>query len=441
MSQVTDPELSRGGIDPARIRRIRVRYAPSPTGIPHIGNIRTALFNYLFAKNQKGTFILRIEDTDQKRLVPNAVEKIRESLSILSLDPDEEYHQSKRLDVYKKHLEILIKNGLAYEEENAWRFKVEKGKNLNWKDVVHGEISFSADVIEDFIIIKSDGYPTYHFASVVDDHDMQISHVFRGDEWISSTPKHLLLYESFGWDPPQFVHMPPILGANKKKLSKRDGAKSVMEYIEEGYLPEAITNFMAFLGWAPKNNQEIFSLEELIKEFSIERINKNSPIFNLQKLNWFNSQWIRKIDAHELAKRIHEKFPKFELNKIIDNLPLVRERLSSLDDFPKLTSFLLLEDKIKVDASKVILPAVDLSKIVNEYKPIQSQWTKANIGNATISVIERENLSKPQTLNSIGTAVSGSTVTPPIYDSLEKLGFDKTISRIEDVIKKKENRG
>ncbi|MBI4037932.1 glutamate--tRNA ligase [Candidatus Curtissbacteria bacterium] len=420
------------------MNKIKVRYAPSPTGIPHVGNIRTALFNYLFAKNKKGKFILRIEDTDRKRLVPQAEEKIEESLKALNLNWDEKIIQSQRLEIYKKYLDQLKEKKVVYEDEGSWRFKVEKGQELTWSDGVHGAVSFKSDVIEDFVIIKSDGFPTYHFASVVDDHDTQISHVFRGDEWISSTPKHLMIYQSFGWQAPVFVHLPVILGADKKKLSKREGAKTVFEYLEEGLLPETIINFLALLGWSPEGEQEIFSLEELVKEFSIERINKNSPVFNVDKLIWMNGQWIHKrLEVGDLVERINKKFPNLNKKEILEYLPLVRDRLSSIDDYPKITNFLTSE-KINIDPNKIILPADKLVKIKNEYKVIDPlKWDKTFIGNATASVIQHEGLSKGETLSSIGTAVSGSTVTPPIYDSLEKLGKEKTLERLDEAIRKK----
>src|SRR3989344_1319359 len=356
--------------------QVRVRYAPSPTGIPHIGNIRTALFNYLFAKSQKGIFILRIEDTDQKRLIPGTIEKIKESLELLKLKWDEYYVQSARLDLYKKYLQQLKDKNLAYEEEGAWRFKVAKGKDLEWSDLVHGPVKFSSEVIEDFVIVKSDGFPTYHFASVVDDHDLNISHVFRGDEWISSTPKHLLLYQSLGWQPPAFLHLPPILGPDKKKLSKREGAKSVMEYLKEGYLPEALINFLAFLGWAPKGDRELYTLDELCQEFSIDRINKNSPIFNLQKLDWFNGQWIRKIDVDSLADRIMKHLPKskYSKNQIVEKIPLVKERMRTLNDFEGLVGFIIDES---VDVGYVKDPKA-VKPILEAYKSIApNNWTSS----------------------------------------------------------------
>ena len=228
--------------------KVRVRYAPSPTGVLHIGGIRTALFNYLLAKNQNGDFILRIEDTDRKRLIPESIGEIKQSLELLALKWDEYYVQSERLKIYQKYLNQLKAKGVVYEDEGAWRYKVEKGKKIEWVDGLHGKVKFTSDVIEDFVIMKSDKFPTYHLANVVDDNLMNITHILRGDEWLSSTPKHLMLYEAFNWQPPIFIHLPTILGSNHKKLSKREGAKSARQYINEGYLPEALINFLALLG-------------------------------------------------------------------------------------------------------------------------------------------------------------------------------------------------
>lgn len=432
--------------DPERAERVegesngsvRVRYAPSPTGIPHVGNIRTALFNYLFAKKEGGKFLLRIEDTDQTRLVPESVAKIKQSLKLLGLTFDEEeLYQSKRLDLYKKHLDQLKEKGLAYQDEGAWRFKVEKGKTLSWIDAVHGKVEFKSDVIEDFIIIKSDDYPTYHFANVIDDHETKISHVFRGDEWIPSTPKHLLLYESFGWEPPIFVHLPAILGPDHKKLSKRQGAKSVIEFIEEGYLPEAIANFLAFLGWAPKDNQELFSLEELVKAFSIDRINKNSPIFNLEKLSWFNGQWIKKLDVDDLAARLSKEFPDYSVDKIKEIVPLINSRIFTLGEFKNIAGFFFekpnvdsLVDDIPV-SSAILTNAVTVLTAV-----VEADWVADNLKAQIVALAEKEQVEPKNLFRGIGIAVSGSMVTPPLFESLNKLGREESISRIEEASKK-----
>lgn len=419
------------------MENIKVRYGPSPTGIPHIGNVRTALFNFLFAKSQNGQFFLRIEDTDQARIMPGAVDKIQKSLKLLGLAWDSEIiFQSQRLEIYKKHLEILKEKKLVYEDEGAWRFKTQTAKStITWQDVVHGQVSFPANVLEDFIIIKSDGFPTYHFASVVDDHLMEISHVLRGDEWISSTPKHILLYEAFGWQNPKFVHLPPILGTDHKKLSKRDGAKSIMEYIDEGYLEEALINFMVLLGWSPKSNQEIFSLDELTKQFSLDRINKNSPVFNIEKLNWFNGQWIRKISNDELETKINGKFPQLEKSKVADVLPIVKDRLTTLLDFKNMSSFFFEKPDINTHINDVSVSKGVLEDLVSGLEDINS-WTEEKISQIVVTIMEKENLTKAQVYRSIGIAISGELVTPPIFQSLEKLGKNQTIERLKDAAKK-----
>lgn len=418
------------------MENIKVRYGPSPTGIPHIGNIRTALFNFLFAKSKNGQFFLRIEDTDRTRIVPGAVEKIQQSLKLLGLHSDGEIiYQSKRLEIYKKHLEILKEKKLAYEDEGAWRFKIStRSPKIGWQDLVHGQVEFPTNVLEDFIIVKSDGFPTYHFASVVDDHLMEISHVIRGDEWISSTPKHILLYEAFTWQHPQFVHLPPILGADHKKLSKRDGAKSIMEYIDEGYLPEALINFMVLLGWSPKGNQEIFSLDQLCKEFSLERINKNSPIFNIEKLNWFNGQWIRKIPDNKLIEMINNKFPQFDKSKIADVLPIVKDRLITLLDFEKISSLFFQKPDTKSHLSDISISKNVLEDLISELEEID-KWDEQIVSEIITAQMDKENLSKAQMYKSLGIAISGELVTPPIFAAIEVLGKAETIKRLKSALK------
>jgi glutamyl/glutaminyl-tRNA synthetase len=240
---------------------VKVRFAPSPTGIPHVGNIRTALFDYFFAKNQNGKFILRLEDTDQSRKVEGAVEAIKESLSWLGAEWDEFVTQSERLSEYKKYAEELVKKGFATLENGAVRFIVEKSPGkISWEDAVgRKKVEYDSKDVEDFIILKADGFPTYHLANVVDDHLMEITHVIRGEDWIPSTPKHILLYNALGWDTPVFAHVPNVMGVDGKKLSKRRGAKSALDFKKEGFLPEALLNYLMLLGWSPKNDQEILT--------------------------------------------------------------------------------------------------------------------------------------------------------------------------------------
>lgn len=287
---------------------VRVRFAPSPTGIPHIGNTRTAFFNFLFAKANKGEFILRIEDTDQKRIVEGAESAIIEILSWLGINYDGEVlHQSKRLEIYKKYSNELLSKKIAYEKDGAIWVKMPDEKNFEWEDLVgNKKIKFEGKDQEDFVIIKSDGFPTYHLANVVDDKLMEITHVIRGEEWISSTPKHIYLYDSFGWQKPHFAHLPVILGPDHSKLSKRHGAKSVLDYRNEGFLKESLLNFMALLGWNPGGNKEEMSLEEMIKLFKIEDVNNANPIFDIKKLEWLNGVWIRKVK--DLEKRLKDYY-------------------------------------------------------------------------------------------------------------------------------------
>lgn len=431
-SEANGPKTSR----PENNQKVRVRFPPSPTGVPHIGSIRTALFNYLFAKNQGGDFILRIEDTDQNRLVPGSVDQIKQSLELLSLKWDEYYVQSERLEIYAQHLEILKEKGVVYEEEGAWRFKVPQGKTYFWQDGVHGKVEFKSDVIEDFIIIKSDKFPTYHFANVVDDHDMRISHVMRGDEWLPSTPKHLALYEAFGWEPPTFVHMPVIIGTDHKKLSKRDGAKSVMDFIAEGYLAETLVNFLVFLGWSPKDNRELFSLEELTKEFSLDRINKSNPIFNLEKLKWFNGQWIKKLDVDDLAQRLSKEFPEYDVEKIKEIVPLVNSRIFTLKDFKSIAGFFFEKPKEDQMASIPVSKSVLLAVAAVFGAVPETDWVADNLKSLVVALAEKEKIEPKDLYRGIGIAISGSMVTPPLFESLSKLGREESIDRLKNAAKK-----
>ena len=416
------------------MEKVIVRYAPSPTGIPHIGNIRTALYNFLLAKSQKGKFILRIEDTDRKRFVPESIESIEESLKVLGLNWDEVCRQSERLSVYQRALKLLKEKNLVYEDDGAWRFKVEKGRKLEWNDLVHGQVEFTADVIEDFVIVKSDGYPTYHFASVVDDHDLQISHVLRGDEWISSTPKHLLLYQAFGWNPPQFIHVPAILGPDKKKLSKREGARSVLEYIDDGYLPEALVNFLALLGWSPKGDRELFTLDELIAEFQVERLNKNSPIFSIEKLKWLNGQWIRKLDENKYIEKIKNFYPNYDSLVTVNAAPLTQERVSTLADYKKIANF-FYEPPKEIPPIPNTVSAGTISQLESTFRNL-SDWEAPNIKQAIDGTAQAEKVDRVGLITGVRNIVSGSTVTPPLYESLETLGQEETVKRLEKYLEK-----
>jgi glutamyl/glutaminyl-tRNA synthetase len=337
---------------------VRVRFAPSPTGIPHLGNTRTAFFNFLFARHSNGKFYLRIEDTDKKREVEGAKDLILETLSFLDLSFDEEVvYQSKRLDHYKKYSKELLDKGVAYKKDGAiWVDVSKRLEDFKWVDGVgKKEIVFKKETLEDFVILKSDGFPTYHLANVVDDHLMEITHVIRGEEWISSTPKHILLYDSFGWEKPTFVHLPVILGPDRAKLSKRHGAKSLLEYRDEGYIKEGILNFMAFLGWNPGEDKEILSVDEMIELFKLEDINVSNPVFDQKKLDWLNGVWIRKLyEEGKLKERLGLFFKDdkkvlsiLESDKADLFIQSSFSRMKTLLDFKKL----FFQDK-KVEYSK-----------------------------------------------------------------------------------------
>lgn len=415
-------------------QNVRVRIAPSPTGIPHIGNTRTALFNFLFARHHKGNFILRIEDTDQARIVPGAEEAIKEILTWLGLTPDEFYRQSERLDLYKKAVEELLKKGLARKDEGAVRFIVQKGKTVSWNDKVGDKhISFQTDDIEDFVILKSDGFPTYHLANVVDDHEMKISHVMRGDEWISSTPKHILLYEAFGWEPPVFAHLPVILGPDKTKLSKRHGAESALAYRDKGYLKEALINFMLLLGWTHPKQKEIFSIDEAIKLFDLKDINTNSPVFDIKKLEWMNGKYIRKTPDDELATFVWEYTKKkYPLEKIKRVTPLVKERMNKLSEFITLSGF-LLENEAPIPLMITPYYSTNISgATISRMEEIpKSQWNEENLNKAFNAAIQTAGTSTNDFFMDLRGTIAGSRVTPPITESVEILGKDEFLRRLK----------
>lgn len=410
---------------------IRVRIAPSPTGIPHIGNTRTALFNYLFAKHNKGKFIVRIEDTDQARIIPGAKEAIFEIYKWLRLSWDEEYVQSERKDIYKEHVSQLLKKGLAYKDEGAVRFKVPTNREISWTDLIgNKKISFKTDVLEDFVILKSDGFPTYHLANVVDDHLMEISHVIRGDEWISSTPKHILLYEAFGWELPIFAHLPVILGPDKTKLSKRHGARSVLDLRNAGYLKEALLNFMALLGWSHSKEKEILSLQELIETFELKDVGTVAPIFDLQKLTWMNGEYVRMMSDKILISTLSDfyKDDKDVLSVLKTNpktigliIGLARTRMKTLIEFK---NFVIPNDLELSKDEKLI------AKIISDKFSAISNWNKDAILVAMREVI-KENKIKGSLLYKI---ITGREFGLPLPESLGILGKEKTLERIKKAL-------
>lgn len=422
---------------------VRVRTAPSPTGIPHIGNTWAALFNFLWARKNRGKFILRIEDTDQARVVPQSLSKIYETLKWLGLEYDEgpdvggeyaPYIQSERQELYRQYAQELIDKGFAYDDNGAVRFQTKKTGRTSWVDLVGNKnIEFENASQEDFVILKSDGFPTYHLANVVDDRLMGITHVIRGSEWISSTPKHIMIYVAFGWDLPQFAHLPLILGQDKSKLSKRHGAKSVLEFRDEGFLKEALLNFMALLGWTPPSGREILTLEDMIREFDLKDVNLSSPVFDLQKLLWMNGEYIRKMENEKLKVIIYEFFHgKYQEDVVGKTIPLVSERMKTLKDYEGLAEFFFRDIKpgkklFSKDSKKHLEVALDVVK--------RSGWETGVLQKSFLSAIDARKFKTGDFFMSLRGAIASSRITPPIVESIIILGKEKTIFRIEKTLK------
>ncbi len=411
--------------------QVHVRFAPSPTGIPHVGNIRTALFDYFYARHNKGTFTLRIEDTDQERKVVGAIEAIKESLTWLGAEWDDFVVQSERLPEYKKYAEELVnKNAAKVEENGAIRYLVRERGIITWQDVVgNRSISYNADDLrkdekgnpaEGFIILKADGYPTYHLASVVDDHLMGITHVIRGDDWMPSTPRHLLLYKDLGWDAPKFAHVPNVTGPDGKKFSKREGAKSVLEYRDEGYLPEALLNYLMLLGWAPKNDKTIVSKQTIIDEFTLEKVKASPAAFDISKLDWMNGQYMRNLDTKDFAKRLLEfdpassdGFSEKEFLAIADN---AKSRIKTLAEF-----------KSMADPYRSETPPAGPSELKAELKSkLESlgAWENDSIFKAIKEILADKNLKLPDLYEALIGKRQGLTLSVVF----EAIGRDKTLS-------------
>lgn len=464
---------------------IITRFAPSPTGELHIGGARTALYSYLFAKKNNGKFLLRIEDTDRERHVEGSVERIIESLDWLGLKPDNSENimiQSRRLEIYKKYAFELVKNKDAYicvcskeklaadrekqtqekkppryeghcrnlglkidgisEKEFVIRMKMPKEGSIKINDLIRGEVIFDLSLFDDQILLKSDGYPTYHLASVVDDHDMKISHVIRAEEWLPSTPKHVLLYQMLNWPMPEFAHLPMILAPDKSKLSKRHGATGVFEYKQLGYLPSAIVNFIALLGWHPKDDREIFSLEELVKEFELSRVQKAGAIFDIKKLDWLNAQYIKNETEDELLKTIRSLYGEKAVTDEITAkkiLKLGKNRLEKLSDFPKLQNSFQLSDYnpallIWKNAPREKIPE-NLRKISECLKNILSEkFTQDNLEKNLMPIADA--IGRGETLWPLRVALSGKDKSPGPFEIMDIVGKEETLKRVDFALEK-----
>lgn len=471
---------------------VRTRYAPSPTGLQHLGGIRTALFNWLWAKHNNGKFILRFEDTDVKRSVPAAEKHILDTLNWLSIKPDEStseggeygpYRQSERLKIYSKYADILIKKGILYRDwtsedalsemrkeasknktpfrvradmletsgsqsrPHVLRFKINTKGTTSWQDAVHGKQSWSNSELDDFIVVKSDGFPTYNFANVIDDHLMQITHVLRGDEFLASTPKHLQIYSALGWNPPHYAHLPSVLGTDKAKLSKRHGALDALKYKELGYLPEAIINFLALLGWHPGSTEEKLSIDDLKNKFSLERLHTSPAIFDPERLNWLNGIYIRKTDPKKLLKLVESYWPKqaetFDDSYKLQVLKLVQDRLKLLSELSALTNYFFTKPKLNKNLLKkggANLP--DVKKWVEETIVALTSvtFTKSAIEKALRKIQTTRKLSAGEFLGSLRWILTGVSASPGLFETMETLGKKEALARLQaasDLLQKK----
>ncbi len=487
------------------MKKIRTRIAPSPTGNLHVGGLRTGLYAYLYTKHDGGDFLVRLEDTDQTRLVEGATENIVKSLFWGNIPPDEgvsmqddkivqigdkgPYIQSERLDIYKKYAQQLLEQGDAFycfctkdrlddlrktqqlnkqptgydglcktlsteeaqakrdaSEPHVVRLNMPDEGTTSWNDMVRGEVSFENKLIDDQVLVKTDGFPTYHLAVVVDDHFMEITHVFRGEEWVSSTPKHIVLYEMLGWKAPLHAHLPLLVNEKKQKLSKRHGDVSVFDFKEKGYLPEAMINFVAFLGWNPGTEQEIFTLEELVEAFDFAQVHKSAAVFNYDKLDWYNKQWMKKLSLKDLSERAHPFFEKAGLSigdlQLEELVKLGRERAETLADIPENVSFLLNDleysaDMLawkKADADDAKEKLAKLSGILASID--DTAWTEEGIQDTVMPWIQENDLGTGNVLWPTRVALSGLQNSPGPFEIMAVLGKEKSLKRIGEAINK-----
>lgn len=486
---------------------IRVRFAPSPTGFVHIGSLRTALYNYLFAKNQGGEYILRVEDTDRTRLVDGAIENMLNAMKWAGVNHTEgvmldengnvtqkgeygPYIQSERLDIYQKYIQELLDSGKAYycfctkerldevrekqkeagetprydghcrdltkeeiqEKIDAGipyviRLRLPEDYTIKFTDLVRGDMEFNTNDLDDQVLIKTDGFPTYHFAVVVDDHLMKITHIIRGEEWVSSTPKHVYLYEAFGWEKPVFVHLPNILNTEKKKLSKRHGDVAVEDFKKKGYLPEGLVNYVALVGWSPEDNQEIFSMEELEKAFSIERVSKSGGVFDTEKLNWVNHHYMKEADNSLLAElampflveagyiKEEEKEAKMPLvEKIVD---AIKEKLSYVKEITDHVSIFFGDEvEIETEEGREFLNLEHIPTLCDALieKIGAAESFDADSNAAILKSIQKEYKIKGKNLF-MGSRIllTGQMHGPDIPKVMEVLGKETCIKRLENI--------
>ena len=477
---------------------VRVRIAPSPTGAPHVGTAYIGLFNLAFAKANGGKFVIRIEDTDRARSTQRSEDAILRSLRWIGIEWDEgpdvggpygPYRQSERLHIYHEHVDQLIASGAAYrcvctpERLDAMRKAQREAKEpirydghcryapeseINAaiaqglpsvvrmavpthgatvvRDAFRDPISIENSQTDDQILLKSDGYPTYHLAAVVDDHLMGISHVIRAEEWISSTPKHLMLYQAFGWTPPVMMHMPLLRNTDKSKISKRKNPVSLEYYERQGYLPEALLNFLGLMGWSMPDEREIFSLDEMIEAFTFDRLSLGGPVFDLQKLDWLNGMYLRQLSPEALAKRLQEQIIQPKVERLSDPafaqqlMPLLQERLRTLGDFHTLASY-FYDTPLAYDAGQLVPKGKNpretariLTEVSEHYQRFDGPWMDGELEDAMRAYIERTKWDNRSLFMTLRVAITGRTASPPLFATMQVLGRDACLARFEDAI-------
>lgn len=432
---------------------VRVRFAPSPTGLLHIGGARTALFNWLYARHVGGKFVLRIEDTDAARNTPEAVAIIFSGLKWLGLDWDEgpqpdgsshgdhgPYFQSQRSAIYKKYVDKLLSEGKAYEFEGAVKFEMPKTPGVV-HDLICGDIHFDRTVEPDLVIQRKDGSPVFHLVNVVDDLEMKITHVIRGEDHLSNTHKHLALFEALGATPPRYAHIPLILNSNGSKMSKRDAGASIGEYMDQGYLPEAVRNYLCLLGWSPKDNREIISIEEVIEKFDLPQVNRSNARFDLDKLFWINGEYFRMTPLEKIEPLAHPILEKADIEvAAIDPhyfraaLAIVKEKIKLGRELPDWMGFFFTEDyPYEVEAAqKIFTPAgIDVLKKLKEKVTTLTAFDAATIESEYKALAALLGLKVGALVHPTRLAVSGKTVGPSLYHMLEVLGKDRVLKRFE----------
>jgi glutamyl-tRNA synthetase len=419
---------------------MRVRFAPSPTGALHVGGARAALYNWLLARGNDGTFVLRIEDTDRERSTPENIEQILDALRWLELDFDEgPYFQSERVDRHKEEIARLVDEGHAYLDEGAVRLRVPDEGETVVPDLIRGDITFQHKDIADFVIARSDGSPLYNLAVAVDDHDMGITHVIRGEDHISNTPRQMMVLKALGADTPVYAHLPLLHGPDGKKLSKRHGAASVQELRERGYLPAAVRNYLALLGWGYDESTTFFSTDELIKLFSLERVSKNPAVFDEQKLRWMNGRYLRELPLDELRAMLEERLGR-EIP--IEAVQIAQEKMQTLDDFWTLAGFLVERQPTDEKAWGKVMKDGAAERLASARDALArtEPFTPEAIEASLRSVVDDTGDKPNKVFQPLRVAISGSTVSPGIFESVAVLGRDETLARVDEALERANGR-